>query len=166
MKKNIVLGLDPGTKITGYGIVQKEASSLILLDYGAIIVPSKLSLADKCYWVFHKIEYLLQRYNPISVAIEGQFVGLNVQATLKIAMAKTSALVACGKVKIPVAEYSPTAIKLAVTGNGRSTKTQVSCMVRTLLQCELPDSPHDITDAIAIAICHLQRACTKVGSGC
>lgn len=166
MKKNIVLGLDPGTKITGYGIVCKEGSSLTLLDYGAIIVPSKLSLADKCYWVFHKIECLLQQYNPISVAIEGQFVGLNVQATLKIAMAKTSALIACGKLKIPVVEYSPTAIKLAVTGNGRSSKTQVSCMVRSLLRCELPSSPHDVTDAIAIAICHLQRTRPIVGSAC
>lgn len=166
MKKNIVLGLDPGTKITGYGIVQKETSSLTLLDYGTIIVPSKLTLTDKCYWVFRKIECLLQQYNPISVAIEGQFVGLNVQATLKIAMAKASALVACGKVKIPVVEYSPTAIKLAVTGSGRSSKTQVSCMVRSLLQCELPSSPHDVTDAIAIALCHLQRSYAIIGSIC
>lgn len=166
MKKKIVLGLDPGTKITGYGIIQKESSSFTLLNYGAIIIPARLSLADKCYWIFHKIEYLLQQYNPISVALEGQFVGHNVQSTLKIAMAKTSALVACGKNKIPVVEYSPAAIKLAVTGNGRSNKIQVSHMVKSLLQCELSDAPHDVTDAIAIAICHLNRTCERVGMGC
>lgn len=166
MKKKIVLGLDPGTKITGYGVVQKEASSFILLDYGAIIIPTTLSLADKCYWIFHKIECLLQQYNPISVALEGQFVSLNVQATLKIAMAKTSALVACGKMKIPIVEYSPAAIKLAVTGNGRSSKTQVSHMVKSLLECKLSDSTHDVTDAIAIAICHLNRTYSRVGAGC
>lgn len=166
MKKNIVLGLDPGTKITGYGIVQKESSKFTLLDCGAIIVPSTLSLANKCYLLFERIECLLQQYSPASVAIEGQFVGLNVQATLKIAIAKASALVACGKLKIPVIEYSPNAIKLAVTGNGRSSKPQVSSMVRSLLQCEFQPSNHDVTDAIAIAICHLQRAREMIGSIC
>lgn len=166
MKKNIALGLDPGTKITGYGIIQRETSSLTLLDYGAIIIPSTLSVADKCYLIFQKIEDLLQQYQPISVALEGQFVGLNVQATLKIAMAKTSILVACGKNKIPVAEYAPSAIKLAVTGSGRSSKTQVSGMVQSLLQCDLSNSPYDVTDAIAIAICHLQRHYSGVLSRC
>lgn len=165
MKKNIVLGLDPGTKITGYGVVQKESSHLTLLDHGAILIPTKLSSPDKYYLLFNKIELLLHQYHPVAVAVEGQFVSVNVQATLKIAMAKASALVACGKLKIPVVEYSPSAIKLAVTGSGKSNKSQVEWMVKSLLQSEIVFSTYDVTDAIAIAICHLQR-CQPVGYVC
>lgn len=165
MKKNIVLGLDPGTKITGYGIVKKESSHFTLLDHGAILIPTKLSPPDKYYLLFHKIELLLQQYKPMAVAIEGQFVKLNAQAALKIAMAKASALVACGKLKISVAEYSPSSIKLAVTGSGKSSKSQVGWMVQSLLQCDIASSTYDVTDAIAIAICHLQRS-QKVESIC
>lgn len=165
MKKNIVLGLDPGTKITGYGVVEKESSNLTLLDHGAIVIPPKLSPPDKYYLLFRKIELLLQEHKPMAVAIEGQFVSLNAQSALKIAMAKASALVACGKLKISVAEYSPSAIKLAVTGSGKSSKSQVEWMVKSLLQCDLASSTYDVTDAIAIAICHLQRS-QKVESIC
>lgn len=165
MGKNIVLGLDPGTRITGFAVVQKERSHLTLLHHGAIIIPTKLSLPDKYYSLSHEVELLLEQWYPTSVAIEGQFVNLNPQAALKIAMAKASALVACGKSKISVSEYSPSVIKLAVTGSGKSSKSQVSWMVKSLLQCDIASPTYDVTDAIAIAICHLQRS-QKVESIC
>jgi len=157
MKEEIILGLDPGTRITGYGIIQKIQNRPSVIKYGCITLPLEMSHSEKYYLLFQNIEDLLQTYQPDHVAVENQFAHQNVQSALKLAMAKAAAFIACGKVKTPIFEYPPTAIKAAVTGNGRASKEQVQKMVQTILKISLTIASHDASDALAIAICHLER---------
>jgi crossover junction endodeoxyribonuclease RuvC len=149
--EEIILGIDPGTCITGYGIIKGQKH---VLDFGCIRPSPKLPINERYLFIFNGIEYLLKQYAPTAVAVETQFVYRNPQSALKLGMARGVALLAATQKKIPVFEYTPKKAKLAVVGNGAASKQQVQKMVQLLLNLQKPPEPEDAADALAIALCH------------
>lgn len=150
----IIIGIDPGTKVTGYGVIKLVESSYRALDYGCIKPPASLKLTDRYLIIYNAIEELLEKYAPESLVVETQYVQKNIQSAIKLGMARGIAIIAAKRKGVSVFEYAPTKAKLAVTGNGRSSKIQVQSMVQKLLNlAELPQ-PEDAADALSLAICH------------
>ena len=165
----IVLGIDPGTIVTGYGVIEKQGDRLRHLDNGGIFPPKKDSLPLRVHFIFEHIEKLIEKFSPEAVAIEDIFVAKNVASSLKLGHARGAAMVAGTRAGIPVFEYSANQVKLALTGYGHAGKEQIQKMVQTLLR--LPGEPFtDASDALAVAICHshsvphLKKIERKVGT--
>lgn len=153
-KKYIILGIDPGTRITGYGVIETDLRTHSPLDFGCIRPPTTLSLHER-YAVIHEgIEHLLEAYPIEAVSVETQFVSRNAQSAIKLGMAHGVAILAATKRKIPVHEYAPKKAKLAVVGTGSATKQQVQRMMQTLLNLQEIPQPEDAADALALAIAH------------
>ncbi|MCP5506655.1 MAG: crossover junction endodeoxyribonuclease RuvC [Chlamydiales bacterium] len=153
-KKYVILGIDPGTRITGYGIIETNLRTYSPLDFGCIRPPATLSLHER-YAVIHEgIEHLLDAYPIEAVSVETQFVSRNAQSAIKLGMARGVAILAATKRKIPVFEYAPKKAKLAVVGTGSATKEQVQRMMQTLLHLKELPKPEDAADALALAIAH------------
>lgn len=153
-KKYVILGIDPGTRITGYGIIETNLRIHSPLDFGCIRPPATLSLHER-YAVIHEgIEHLLDAYPIEAVSVETQFVSRNAQSAIKLGMARGVAILAATKRKIPVFEYAPKKAKLAVVGTGTATKEQVQRMMQTLLHLKELPKPEDAADALALAIAH------------
>jgi len=152
------LGIDPGTRVTGYGIVKKMGARFQAIDFGTIRPPANGTFAERYLVIFEGVTTLIEKFKPSAVAVETQYVHKNVQSAIKLGMARGVVLVASARQGVPVFEYSPSQAKRAVVGNGRASKEQVQAMVQALLcLSELP-TPNDAADALALAICHLQRA--------
>lgn len=150
----IILGIDPGTRITGYGIIAHKPSGISPLDFGCIRPPLRLNSHERYLVIYEGIEKLIERYQPHALAIETQFVHKNVQSALKLGIARGMAILAALKKKIPIYEYAPKKTKLAVVGHGSASKHQVQRMVQILLSLSELPKPEDAADALAIAICH------------
>ena len=150
----IIMGIDPGTRITGYGIIKSNNSKMLPVDFGAIRPPPKLSLPERYLIIFNALEQLIKEYNPTAISVETQFVNKNAQSALKLGMAKGVALIAAAKNGIPIYEYAPKKAKLAVVGTGQASKHQVQQMVQLLLNLPRPPKPEDAADALSLAICH------------
>jgi crossover junction endodeoxyribonuclease RuvC len=157
--KHVVLGIDPGTCVTGYGVVTISADgSLVALDYGCIRPPEKLKLSERYCIIFNAIEALVERYAPRVLAVETQFMSKTASAgsIMKLGMARGMALVAAARRQVAVFEYAPSQIKKAVVGRGAASKVQVQAMVQVLLGLAAVPQPDDAADALAAALCHLQ----------
>lgn len=153
-KKHIILGIDPGTRITGYGIIEADHHTSIPLDFGCIRPSPSLPLHERYVIIHQGINHLLDAFPIEAVAVETQFVSHNPQSALKLGMARGVAILAATMRKIPVFEYAPKKAKIAVVGNGNASKQQVQRMMQALLNlAELP-TPEDAADALAIALCH------------
>ncbi len=150
----IILGIDPGTRITGYGVIKRTSSKLEPLDFGCIRPPANLPLPERYLAIFNGLEKLLDQYQPSAVAVETQFVYKNIQSAMKLGMARGAVLIAAAKRKIPIFEYAPTKAKLAATGSGSASKEQVQRMIQLLLKLPILPEPEDAADALALAICH------------
>jgi crossover junction endodeoxyribonuclease RuvC len=160
-----ILGIDPGTRITGYGLIRL---SLEPIDFGCIRPPPDLPLEERYQILFNALEALIERYHPDAIAVESQFVLKNAQSAIKLGMAKGMVLLAGARAKIPVYEYAPKKAKLAVVGKGQASKFQVQRMIQTLLKLPQPPVPEDAADALALAICcahNLRNPCTKRSEG-
>lgn len=154
----IILGIDPGTRVTGYGVIKVLPSRrYILLDYGCIRPPVKCALNDRYLIIHEGAEELIDKYQPHILSIETQFVRKNPQSAMKIGMARGVVIVAARKRKVEVVEYTPTTAKKSVTGNGSACKEQVQAMIQQLLGLKAKPSPEDAADALALAICHAQK---------
>jgi crossover junction endodeoxyribonuclease RuvC len=156
LKRNhfVVIGIDPGTRVTGYGIIEVSGQSRKAIDYGCIRPPVNATNAERYFVIFDAVDRLLEKHAPEALAVETQFLYKNAQSALKLGMAKGVAMVAAARRGVQVFEYSPTKAKSAVVGNGRASKAQVQSMVKILLNlAELPQ-PEDAADALALAICH------------
>ena len=155
----IILGIDPGTRVTGYALLRKEERRFILLDYGCVRPPASLKLSDRYLVLFNAVDRLIELHAPTELAVESQFIPdtckKNIQGVLKLGMARGIALIAAKKRGLRVFEYSPAEAKKAVVGNGRASKSQVQGMVKSLLALSLLP-PEDAADALALAICHFQ----------
>jgi crossover junction endodeoxyribonuclease RuvC len=165
----IILGVDPGTLVTGYGVIETEGtrgSVLKLVEYGTVESKRIASLPLRLEAIFRRLEAVIERTNPDSFAIESAFYDKNVQSTLKLGHARGVAILAAVLKQIPTAEYAPREIKRAVVGNGNASKDQVEYMVRMLLKLPKEDVKlPDAFDALAVAITHASRAnSTKAGS--
>jgi crossover junction endodeoxyribonuclease RuvC len=151
---NIILGIDPGTRITGYGLILAKSHGYQALDFGTIRPSQKQSIAQRYLEIFEGVLALIERYKPEAVAVESQFVYKNVQTAMKLGMARGAVLLAAAKSGISVHEYAPKKAKLAVVGNGAASKEQVQKMVQLLLKLATLPHPEDAADALALAICH------------
>jgi len=152
----IVLGVDPGVAITGYGLVQGHTDGrLELVDYGAIVTTSEKPLASRLQAIYQGLRKLIETWAPHSAAVEELFFSRNVRTALRVGEARGVALLALADGGLEVYEYTPLAIKQAVVGYGQATKNQVQEMVRLLLGLDSVPQPDDAADAIATAICHL-----------
>src|SRR5579872_3554761 len=153
-KPFIILGIDPGTAITGYGIISVTSQRHEPLDFGCIRPPRHLTPAERYLVIFNALDHLLEIHAPDAVAIETQFVQKNIQSALKLGMARGVAMLAAARRKVAIHEYAPRKAKLAVVGNGAASKTQVQKMIQLLLNLSCPPTPEDAADALALAICH------------
>ena len=151
----IVFGVDPGTVVTGYGVVSHEMSKYKALEYGCIRPPRGMKLSQRYKIIYEEIFLLIKKYSPDAVSVESQFVSKNVQSAMKLGMARGMIILAATQQGIPVYEYAPTKVKRAVVGNGRAQKHQVQSMVQVLLSLEEIPHPDDAADALALALCHL-----------
>jgi crossover junction endodeoxyribonuclease RuvC len=160
MKKNyqeknfqIILGIDPGTKTTGFGIIKKINNFFEVIDFGCITPKSSLHLHQRYLIIFNSIENLIKKYKPTSISVETQFVKKNVQIAIKLGMARGTCIIAAAKNNIPIYEYSPRKAKRSVTGNGGASKEQINKTIKTLLNLN-EKIPEDAADALALAFCH------------
>lgn len=148
-----ILGIDPGSRATGYGLVLCEGNRLQHIDNGVIRPPEKAELPARLLHIQQELAKVIARYAPECAAVEQVFVAHNVQSALKLGQARGVALLAAAQAGLEVAEYTPMQIKSAVVGYGRAAKGQVQQMVRALLN--LPEiAQEDASDALAVAICH------------
>jgi len=159
--ESLVLGIDPGTAITGYGLVRAEGDNLRLVDYGAIVTSSDKSLPQRLQRIYRQLTAIIQERQPSSAAVEKLFFSRNVRTALSVGQARGVALLAMANAEIPVHEYTPLEVKQAVVGYGRATKEQVQEMVKMLLGLDSVPQPDDAADAIAVAICHIHSIKVK-----
>lgn len=153
-QRKIIIGIDPGTRVTGYGVIAIEGSQLIPLDYGVIRPPVDYLLGDRYHVIFEGLEALLERYSPEEMAIETPFISKNAQSALKLGIAMGTAILSAKRKKLKVFGYSPREVKCFISGTGKAGKFQVQNMVTRLLMLKDVPTPHDAADALAIAICH------------
>ena len=151
----VVLGIDPGTALTGYGVVvRREDGVLSLLECGVIRTSSNEPLPQRIRELFEGIQAIILRFQPEAVAVEDVFQGKNVRSALTLGHARGAILLSAALRDLTIAEYSPREIKSAVVGNGNATKDQVGYMVQRQLRLKSPPTPADAADGVAAALCH------------
>jgi len=151
-----ILGLDPGTATTGYGIIDVEDGDFTLVTYGVIKTSPKMAMPNRLQVIEQALQALLDKYQPESAGIEEVFFGRNVTTAITVGQARGVLLLTLANAEIPIGEYSPPKIKDAVTGYGKADKQQVQMMVRNLLDLEETPRPDDAADGLAVAITHYQ----------
>ncbi len=157
-----VLGVDPGTAATGYGVVVRgDGGAASLVECGVIRTSAREPLAQRLLEIHEGIGNVLERHAPDVVAVEGVFFGKNVRTTVLLGHTRGAILVAAAQESLEVAEYSPAEIKNAVVGTGTATKEQVQFMVKKLLRLKEVPTPSDAADGVAVALCHLNTARLK-----
>ena len=150
----IVLGVDPGSRVTGYGFVEKQMNRLTCLHAGVVASPAEVPFYERIHRIFRSMGELMGQYRPDEMAVEDVFFAKNVKSSLKIGHARGAVLIAAAERGIRIYEYSPLEIKKAVVGYGQASKEQVRAMVQRILR--LSGAPSlDASDALATAICHL-----------
>ena len=155
MSAELILGIDPGTAITGYGVVAKEGGGAVsLVECGVVRTSSGEVLAVRIRDIYEAITTLITRHAPSVLVVEDVFQGKNVQSALKLGHARGAILLAGALGEVPITEYSPREIKKAVVGNGNATKDQVGFMVQQQLRLKAPPTPADAADGVAAALCH------------
>lgn len=158
IKTHKILGIDPGTRVSGYGLIKVEEGRLSTIDYGCIRPPAQYKLSERYHVLFNSVEALIEQHKPHALVVETQFVHKNVQSAIKLGMARGAVIIAAKNKNLPIFEYAPTKAKRAVVGNGRASKGQVQAMVQRLLNLLHLPEPEDAADALALAICHAQTA--------
>lgn len=154
----LVLGIDPGVAITGYGLLEGPADEARLVSSGVVTTPSALSLPERLLVVHDELAALIARYRPQAAAVEELFFGRNARTALAVGHGRGVALLTLAEAGLDVHEYTPMQVKQAVVGYGRAGKEQVQEMIRLLLHLEAAPQPDDAADAVAVAFCHLQSA--------
>ncbi len=157
----LVLGIDPGTAITGYGLVREEEERLVLVDYGVITTPSGQPLPVRLQTIYQGLASIIRKHQPEAAAIEELFFSRNVRTALSVGQARGVALLGLADGGLPIFEYKPLEVKQAIAGYGGADKQQVQQMVRMLLDLEDVPQPDDAADAVAVAICHIHSARMK-----
>lgn len=152
----IIMGIDPGTKVTGYGIIKIKDNVYKILTSGYIKPSYKLDLNLRYLKIYLQLEKLIKDYSPDAVSIETQFLKENIQIAIKLGMARGIAIIAALKNKVPVYEYAPRQAKLAVVGNGNASKEQVQKMIGILFNTDKKITK-DEADALSLAICHAHK---------
>lgn len=150
----VILGIDPGTAITGYGLVEKQGNHLKRIAFGAILTTPETATALRLQQISRELQAIIERYRPDVMAVEQLFFNKNVRTALTVGQARGVVLLAGAEAGLDIIEYTPLQVKMAVVGYGRAEKKQVQEMVRVLLCLSEIPKPDDAADALAIAICH------------
>jgi crossover junction endodeoxyribonuclease RuvC len=157
----IILGIDPGTRVTGYGLIDLIQTKEKIVDYGCIRPCPKMKLTDRYHVLYNGVAELILNHRPEALVVETQYIGANPQSALKLGMARGAIIIAAKQQGIPIFEYTPSKAKSAVVGNGKASKFQVQGMVKLLLGLSTIPEPEDAADALALALCHA-RMCQHV----
>ncbi len=152
----IIIGVDPGTATTGFGVLKKEGQKYNILDYGVISTPAKTPLHDRLDTIFNELSDIIKKYKPDHIAVEELFFAANAKTAIAVGHARGVILLAGKKNGLLVFEYTPLEVKMALTGYGRADKNQIQQMVKALLSLKEIPKPDDAADALAVAICHAQ----------
>lgn len=153
-----VLGIDPGSEATGWGVVEGDARRYQLVEFGAVRASARERFAARLLKVSDGVEALLERFRPDVCAVEEAFFAVNPKTALKLGQVRGVVLVAAERAGVEIAEYAPRLVKQTVVGYGAAEKHQVQEMVRVLLRLGEPPTPFDASDALAVAICHFHHA--------
>jgi crossover junction endodeoxyribonuclease RuvC len=154
VEDKIILGIDPGTVVLGYGLVHVKGKKLEMLNFGVIQLHKLPTQADKLKRISDRLDGLIEEYKPDELAIEAPFFGKNVQSMLKLGRAQGVAIGCALRKNMPYEEYSPRRIKQAITGNGNASKEQVASMLQNILNFKEMPKYFDATDGLAVAVCH------------
>jgi crossover junction endodeoxyribonuclease RuvC len=149
----IILGIDPGTAATGYGLIKKGVNNLKLIEYGCIKTETRFSTAQRLNQLDQQLAKIIQKHKPQKIAVEDIFFFKNLKTAVKVSQARGAILTRAAQMQIPVIEHTPLQVKQAVTGYGRAEKSQVQKMVKVLLSLKEIPKPDDAADALATAIC-------------
>jgi len=150
----IILGIDPGIAIVGYGIIECSGNSFKALEYGAIITEAGTPFPDRLKIIYEEMSCIIEEYNPEDLAIEELFFNKNVKTAIKVGQARGVEVLAAVNKGLGIYEYTPLQIKQGVVGYGRAEKAQVQEMVKMLLNLKAIPKPDDVADALAVALCH------------
>ena len=161
-KERIILGIDPGTTITGYGVIEVTKNTPKLIAIGSIDISKFDDHYLKLKHIFERVTGIIDEYNPDELAIESPFYGKNVQSMLKLGRAQGSAIAAALSRSLPIFEYAPRKIKMSITGQGAASKEQVAAMLMNILKFKISETKLDATDGLAAALCHFYQTNTLV----
>jgi crossover junction endodeoxyribonuclease RuvC len=153
----ITLGIDPGTALLGFGVIASDGEPE-LIDFGVVETHADLAMPDRLASLYDHVAALLEEHRPDVLAVEQLFFARNVTTAIAVGQARGVVLLAAARAGVPVVEYSPSEVKHAVVGYGKADKSQMQEMVRLILGLEYPPQPDDAADALAVALCHAQRA--------
>ncbi|MGN0570129.1 MAG: crossover junction endodeoxyribonuclease RuvC [Candidatus Fimenecus sp.] len=159
----IILGIDPGYAIVGWGIIDYTANRFSVIDYGAVTTEAKTPFNERLEAVYDGIEDIIKRYKPSALAIEKLFYNTNAKTVIDVAQARGVINLAAVKNGVPIFEYTPLQVKQSVVGYGRAEKKQVQEMTRVILKLEKIPKPDDTADALAMAICHAHASGSLMG---
>ena len=149
-----ILGIDPGTATTGFGLIQKDGPRLTRLDHGVISTSKNLEMPKRLVMLFEDLQELIKHHKPDVVAVEKLFFTNNITTAMSVSQARGVVLLVAEQNKVAISEYTPLQVKMAVSGYGKATKKQVQEMVKKILKLDVIPKPDDAADALAIAICH------------
>lgn len=154
----LVLGIDPGTAITGYGLVREDEQGLTLVACGTVTTPAGELLPQRLQAIYRALAAIIREHQPDQVAVEELFFSRNVRTALAVGHARGVVLLAAADAGLPLFEYKPLEVKQAITGYGGADKNQIQEMIRMLLNLERIPQPDDAADAVAVAVCHVHSA--------
>lgn len=150
----IIVGVDPGIAILGYGVIEYQGNRFKTLDYGGIFTDSKELLPNRLEIIYNSLYHVLKKYQPNAVAIEELFFNKNTKTALVVGQARGVAILAAAHQKMNIYEYTPLQVKQGVVGYGRAEKKQVQLMTKNILNLKEIPKPDDVADALAVSICH------------
>lgn len=154
VEDRIILGMDPGTSVMGYGVISVNCNKPVLIQYGVIHLAKYSTHELKLKKIFDRVLGIIEDFEPDEIALEAPFYGKNVQSMLKLGRAQGVAMAAALSREIPISEYAPKKVKQSVTGNGNASKEQVASMLKSILKFDEAPKLLDATDALAVALCH------------
>ena len=150
----VILGIDPGLAIVGWGVIEYNASKFKVLGYGSIETPAHTATEDRLCLIYEGLKQIIESYHPDQMAVEELFFNTNITTGIRVAEARGVILMCANSLGVKIFEYTPLQVKQAVVGYGRAEKKQVITMVTMLLGLQKPPRPDDTADALAIAVCH------------
>ena len=153
----VTVGIDPGSRITGYGVVEQRGRDILYIDSGVVRNKSSSSRPERLHMIKKALDDVLRRHSPVALAVEQIFMAKNPKSTLALGEVRGVVLLAAAEVGVPVYEYSPREVKSSVVGKGAATKGQVAAMIQRLLEVGHTPETEDETDALAVAFCHVLR---------
>jgi crossover junction endodeoxyribonuclease RuvC len=160
-----VIGIDPGTAITGWGVVEGEGDDLVSVAYGVITTAAGTPLPERLQTIYRELGQIVDQWQPETSAIEELFFSKNAKTALAVGHGRGAAMLALANAKLPIVEYKPLEVKQAITGHGGADKQQMQHMVKLLLSLDDIPRPDDAADALAVAICHLHSARLRMLEG-